>query len=303
MSILITGSNGFVGNYLVKEFPEEHLFGIDIQEENKNNNISTYECVDITNITILRDFIIKNKINKIFHLAGIANQRFANENPLLAIKTNIIGTVNLFEICKENPDIRILVSGTSAVYDNSETFLSENSKINLKSFYTTTKYSIELLAAQYCKYYNTDIVITRSFNHTGPGQPPLYVIPEFAKQCAQIERGEIEPIIEVGNLKVKRDFLHVKDVVKAYSLLMRKGNSGEIYNVASGNSYLIQDLLGILLKKVNRKVKIEIDPEKYRENEVKDLKGDISKLRDLGWSPSFSIETLLDSVYTYWLKN
>ena len=151
--------------------------------------------------------------------------------------------------------------------------------------------------------YHIPIVITRAFNHTGPRQTPQFVISDFAKQIAEIETGRREPIIYVGNLAVKRDFLDVRDVVNAYYQLSQNGEPGEIYNVASGTTYLIQEILEKLISFSTKKIAIEIDQAKFRPTELPVLMGDPAKLQNMtGWQPQLSLEQTLADVLNYWRR-
>ena len=152
--------------------------------------------------------------------------------------------------------------------------------------------------------YKLQIVIARSFNHTGPGQPSDFVCSNFARQIANIEKGRQQPVIKIGDSKVKRDFSDVRDIVKAYLLLIEKGVGGGVYNVCSGQAFTIGKILDKLLKLSGVKVRIEPDPSKMKATVVPILHGDHSKLTAVtGWEPTISFDKTLSDILKYWRKS
>jgi GDP-4-dehydro-6-deoxy-D-mannose reductase len=158
-----------------------------------------------------------------------------------------------------------------------------------------------MMGLQYFLSYQLPIVRVRPFNHTGPGQRETFVAPDFALQIAKIEAGLQEPIMLVGNLEAKRDFTDVRDVVRAYHLLMKQGKPGETYNVSSNKAYSIQYLLDTLLSFTDAKIQVQIDPTKMRPVDVPLVQGDYRRLHDLtGWQPAIPFEeTLRDLLNDY----
>jgi GDP-4-dehydro-6-deoxy-D-mannose reductase len=158
---------------------------------------------------------------------------------------------------------------------------------------------------QFCRtfasLYHVDAVITRSFNHTGAGQSDVFVLPSFARQIAEIKAGRRERVMRVGNLDVKRDFLDVRDVCGAYMLLLDKGAPGETYNVCSGRSYHLRDLLDRMCELAGVDVDIVVDPERLRPVDMPELRGDAAKLSAAtGWAPEVSIDDTLRSLLSHW---
>ena len=167
--------------------------------------------------------------------------------------------------------------------------------------YAVSKITQDYLSLQYKLAYKLDIVRVRPFNHTGPGQTPVFAIPSFAKQIAQIEKGQIEPVLKVGNLSAKRDFTDVRDIVKGYCLLMEKGVNGEVYNIGSGQSFEMKKLLDMLLSLSNKKITVESDSEKFKPGSIFDVYCDYAKLNSLtGWKPKIPIEKTLQDTLDYW---
>ena len=141
----------------------------------------------------------------------------------------------------------------------------------------------------------------RAFNHVGPGQAPLFVVSDFCKQTAEIEKGLKEPVIRVGNLSARRDFTDVRDVVRAYALLILKGTAGETYNVGSGRAVTIRSILDMIVSMSSAKITVEVDQNKIRPVDVPVIEADISKInRETGWKPVISIEQTIRETLDYW---
>ena len=307
-SALITGISGFVGPYLAKELIQNKydVFGLD--RSGKNNPDSKFEIQDshILQCNLLDKNNVFKVINEIrpdyiFHLAGFSSVKDSWEKPELCRKINVEGTKNLLEgIISAKLDPKILIVTSAEVYGKPKKLpLKETSPLSPESPYAKSRVEQEKLLEN---YKNLNWIISRSFNHTGPGQQPIFVIPEFAKQLVEIKKGKIEPKIMVGNLEAKRDFSDVRDIVQAYRLLLEKGRKHEIYNVCSGKSYIIRDLLNKLIKIVGKEVQVEIDKNKFRPVDIKELRGDNSKIRELGFENTFDIEQTLRDSLEWWEK-
>lgn len=179
--------------------------------------------------------------------------------------------------------------------------LTERSPVEPVSPYAVSKAAQSMLVLQYHSAYGIECMVTRSFSHTGPGQTGRFVLPAFAKQCAAIKAGLSEPLIRVGNLDVTRDFLDVRDVVRAYRLLVEKGRAGTIYNVCRGEGLSLGDALRMLGGMTGREVDTEIDTNLLRPVDVPLLIGDSGRLREqTGWTPSISNERMLEDLFRYW---
>jgi len=300
---LITGISGFVGPYLTQELIKHgyEVFGCDRSSKNsldskcKIPDPHTFKC-DLLNKKDIFEIINRVRPDQIFHLAGFSSVKDSWNKPELCRKINVKGTKNLLDSiieAKLNP--RILIVTSAEVYGKpKELPQKETSSLSPESPYAKSRVEQEKLLES---YKNLDWVVSRSFNHTGPGQQPIFVIPEFAQQLINIKNNKIEPKIMVGNLEAKRDFSDVKDVVMAYRLLLEKGKMHEIYNVCSGKSYMIKDLLNKMIKIIGKEVIVEIDKNKFRTVDIKELRGDNSKIRELGFENRFGIEeTLADMI-------
>lgn len=297
MKALVTGSNGFVGHYLKIELEKNNIevIGMDLE----GDAIHT----DLLDAVSVRNAVFQLKPDFVFHLAGQSSVGLSWQKPQMSVSVNINGTLNLLDAIRDLAgDTRIIIIGSSDEYGKiteGQCPIEETIFPKPASPYAVSKYAQELMAKTYVSAYDMDIVLTRSFNHTGPYQKRGFVIPDFASQIAMIERGAPN-ILSVGNLEAGRDISDVRDIVKGYYLLAKEGKKGEIYNVGSGQAYQIQSLLQTLLNMSNREIKINQDAEKMRPIDIPLIVSDIRKIRTLGYQPRYSIEETLKDTLDYW---
>jgi GDP-4-dehydro-6-deoxy-D-mannose reductase len=302
--ILITGGTGFVGSYLVRFLKSADAKIVVVSsEEPKIREAGVEYCrVDIRNLDEIQAAFRAAKPNQVFHLAGVSSVARSWDNPRLAFDVNVVGSYNVFETALCLPfSPRILNVSTSQVYAPSSSPLTETSQLAPDNPYAATKAMAELLMVQYKKCANGGVITARAFNHTGPGQSPDFVLPSFAKQFAEVEAGLCAPLLKVGNINVKRDFTDVRDVVAAYCELLDKGMAGESYNVCSGRSILLADVVKLLQENCKVRVKIEVEADRVRSSDVPELVGDPRKLQmATGWSHKIPLETTLKDLQDYW---
>ena len=308
--VFITGITGFAGTHLVKEL---RLRGVEASgtaypEKPGEWNASPEERVfvqDIIDDKGLSALIAQARPDWVFHLAAVSNVRHSWEKRRETLETNLTGTLNLFEAVRKHvPEARVLYVSSSDVYGILSPLskaLSEEDAVEPVNPYAFTKIGGEILSRFYARIEGLDLVIARPFPHTGPGQSPDFVCSDWASQIAQIEKRRKEPVIKVGNLDAERDFLDVRDVVKAYILLMEKGERGEIYNICSGNAVSLKEVLDILLSFSGESIGIEVDPGKMRKIDIPFLAGDNRKIRRrTSWQPNISISRSLEDLIQYW---
>ena len=265
--------------------------------------IKIAEC-DITDFNSLRKLINRIKPDRIYHLAGFSSVGESFAKPLDVVEVNVRGTLYMLEILRKvKKRIKLLVVSSSDVYGKVKTMdlpIKETHPLKPVSPYGSSKACADLLAFQYYQSYGIPVIRTRSFNHTGPRQRLGFVVPDFASQIAKIDQGVSKAIMKVGNLSAKRDISDVRDVVRAYYLLMEKGRPGEAYNVCSGKAYRIETLLSTLLRFSTKDIKIR-KKDKTRPAEIPILLGDNSKMeKELGWKPRISIHKTLKDTLDYW---
>jgi GDP-4-dehydro-6-deoxy-D-mannose reductase len=196
---------------------------------------------------------------------------------------------------------KILNVSTSQVYAPSNAALLETSPLSPDNPYAASKAMAELLAIQYRKFTKGGIITARAFNHTGPGQSTTFALPSFARQLAEMEAGLRPTTLKVGTIDVRRDFTDVRDVVVAYYELLEKGAVGEAYNVCSGRTVLLADLVKELQNNCSVAVTMEIDPARVRPGDVPQIVGDTGKLnKTTGWLPKIPLEKTLKELLEYW---
>lgn len=313
MKILITGITGFVGSHLIEylmTLKDIKIWGIRRWRSRLENIMHIYEQIpmeecDLRDLTSVTGIINKIKPDRIFHLAAQSYVPTSWAAPAETLSTNIIGTLNIFEGCRQiglNPLIQI--AGSSEEYGmvyQDELPIKETNPLRPLSPYGVSKVGQDLLGYQYFMSYGLPVIRTRGFNHTGPRRGDVFVSSNFARQIARIEAGQQEPVIYVGNLEARRDFSDVRDMVKGYWLALDKGQPGEVYNICSGNDYSIQHVLDILLGLTKLKIKVLADPARMRPSDVPVLVGDNTKfVKQTGWHPTIPFTKTLEDILNYW---
>jgi len=313
--ILITGASGFVGSYiidyLVKNSPQDSVIGtyyskdsLNILGENKNKIKSVK--IDLSKEEEVNSLISQEKPDILYHLAAFTSPSQSFESPNKTVVNNISCQLNILEALRKNKltDTKTLVVSSAEVYGNvakEDLPIDESVPFNPTNPYAVSKLAQDYLGRQYFLSFGLKVIRVRPFNHIGPRQSSGFVVSAFAKKIAEIEKGKREPVLPVGNLDAKRDFTDVRDMVKAYALLMEKGSLGEVYNIGSGTSYKISDILNMLLSFTDKKISIELDKSLLRPNDNPNLVCDPSKIRNaVGWKTEVPIEKTLKDTLDYW---
>lgn len=313
MKVLITGIAGFLGSHLSEYLLTKdniEIYGVikprgDIENiRHIKDKLILYEC-DIRDAHSVEDVLKKVSPEKIFHLAAKSHVVTSWQAPEETLTTNILGQLNIFESVRKlkvNPFIQ--VAGSSEEYGlvgEDELPVKETRLLRPLSPYAVSKVAQDLLGYQYHKSYGLNIIRTRAFNHTGPRRKEVFVCSNFAKQIAMIEKGKQAPIIYAGNLKPKRDFTDVRDVARAYWLVLERCQPGEVYNICSGKAREIKEILDILLSFSKHKIEVREGPEKLRPSDIPVMQGDSAKLREkTGWKPEIPFEQTLEDLLNYW---
>ncbi len=293
MKALITGINGFVGQYLKKHLLSigYNVYGID----HHSNNKDTFEA-DIRAIDKLGNIVKEIQPDEIYHLAGIANVAYGNIGDFYNV--HALGTLNLCDaVEKSGGNPKILYVSTSNVYGivpEDKQPIIETQPVMPVNHYGASKAAGEMISHKYIAD-GLRIIIVRSFNHTGPGQSESFIIPKLTKAFAFMQSE-----IGLGDTNTKRDFTDVRDVVKAYSMVMQKAGAGDIYNVCSGKTYSIDDILGYLKNLTGHAIRIkQVDSLKRAVDPVLFI-GNNQRLKKLGWSADIPIEqTIKDMINFY----
>jgi GDP-4-dehydro-6-deoxy-D-mannose reductase len=308
MKALIIGGGGFVGPYLVKELVQNQGMEVDVtktEKEELNLPNASVHNLDILDIAQISELLNRLKPDYIFHLAAQSSVAYSWKNPGLTIDVNIKGCANLLDVVKDlDYKPRVLLIGSGEEYGHirdGECPIVEDNVLRPGNIYAATKSCQNMLGRIYAQGYGLDIMMVRAFNHIGPNQTPTFVVADFCKQVADIEKGLAEPIIYVGNLSAKRDFTDVRDVVRAYGLLVQGGVSGETYNVGTGHAIAIQEILDMIVGMSSAKISVRVDENKLRPVDVPIIEPDITKIKNtVGWTPRIKLETTLQETLNYW---
>jgi GDP-4-dehydro-6-deoxy-D-mannose reductase len=312
MRTLVTGITGFAGSHLAEFLLEEghEVFGAR-RLRSPLANVShlqgklTLLDTELTDQTSVDSLLEQAKPDLIFHLAAMSFVKASWAYPGFTLFNNLSSQLCIFEAIRSlKLDPRIQIAGSSEEYghaEESELPLREDSPLRPMSPYGVSKVAQDMLAYQYFQSYGLKTIRTRAFNHTGPRRGEVFASSSFAKQIAEIELGKREPVIRVGNLDAQRDFSDVRDVVRAYYFACTKGEPGEVYNICSGKSVTIREMLDILLGLAKCKVRVETDASRLRPSDVQLLRGDATKFqRAVGWAPKYDLPTTLADLLDYW---
>lgn len=296
MKVLIFGASGFVGPYLAREFTEHgyEVIGTDIKE----TSAMPYKFADILDASSVECVVRETAPDMIVNLAAISSVGRSWNIPQTTISVNVIGALNILEAARQLENSpKILFVGSSEEYEASSEPISEKNPLNANNPYGISKAAQERFAEVYRERFGMKIYCVRPFNHTGPGQSESFVLPSFCKQVAEIEKSGRPGAIKVGNLSAKRDFSHVKDVVRAYRMILESDDCETIYNVGSGTAYSLRELLNYILKFSGQKITVEVDLTRFRPIDTPVVCCDNGFIRDrLGWKPELSVFNALREI-------
>ena len=302
--VLITGATGFAGSHLVESLAgTAGVVGWGRSSPSPEfARLAEWTVIDLLDRDRVQRELATLRPAAIFHLAGSPQVAESWRDSTTPLAGNVLATAHLFDaIRRAELRCRVLVTGSATIYAPSESPLKESDPLAPTNPYAISKLAQEQLALRAASEDGLEIVMVRAFNHTGPRQSPAFVAPSMARQIALIEAGRAEPVMRVGNLQSLRDFLDVRDIVRAYTALMERGKAGEIYNVGSGTGRRIQSLLDALRSRSRVPVHVEADPQRLRPIENTAVIADASRLRDqTGWQPEISFDSMLDHLMEYW---
>jgi GDP-4-dehydro-6-deoxy-D-mannose reductase len=311
---LITGFSGFVAkhflDFLDMQATPAYVLGVDIHKPEFNiygfkHVHCSFEQTDLLNKDQVDNIIYQFQPAYILHLASFSSVAFSWKNPIASFANNTNIFLNLLEKVRGmNLDCRILSIGSSEEYGNVKEAgmpLYESHTLNPVSPYAVARVSQEMLSKIYVDGYGMDIVMTRSFNHIGPGQKDLFVISSFAKQLVALTKEDKGAELVTGDISIIRDFVDVRDVVRAYYLLFKKGRKGEVYNICGGKGITLREVIDQMADILNLKVATRINEHFIRPNDNKIIIGSNEKIKtDTGWSQEISLEKSLQDIITYW---
>jgi GDP-4-dehydro-6-deoxy-D-mannose reductase len=308
---LITGIGGFAGSHLADYLLAEtdwQIVGCVLNECDTPPHLQdrvSCRIVDLRDPNAVQRVLDQVAPDYIFHLAALATVADSWRNPWPVLENNIRAQLNLLEaLVALGATPRTMITGSNEEYGlvrPDELPLTEESPLRPNSPYGVSKVAQDMLGLQYFLSHKLPVIRVRPFNHIGPRQAAGFVAPDFARQIAVAEAGHHPPHIQVGNLSAQRDFTDVRDMVRGYYLAITQGVPGQVYNIGSGQSHAIQELLDLLLSHSQVEIQVEQDPARLRPSDVPVVRCNADRFRALtGWEPTIPFETSLLDVLDDW---
>ncbi len=307
---LIIGGGGFVGRYLAEHLKRngDQVFVTKLPHEKIKTE--EYEIYDLNILDAEKVFSLLNHIHPdvIYHLAAQSSVAQSWKNPGLTVDINIKGTLNILNSMRKLTYFpRILLVGSGEEYGKvlpEEVPVDEETLLRPGNIYAASKACQNMIGKIYADAYSMHIIMARAFNHIGPGQSEQFVVSDFCKQVATLERDQSAAVIKVGNLKARRDFTDVRDVVRAYALLMDKGKIGETYNVGSGKAVSIEEILKKIISLSTKTICVEVEEKRLRPIDIPVIEADIKKLqKHTDWYPEIQMSQTIGQTLDYWRKH
>jgi GDP-4-dehydro-6-deoxy-D-mannose reductase len=314
---LVTGADGFVGQHLVSELLKrgEDVVGAVRFQPPQLTTLAPDEADRIRWLTLelerqetVSEVVRDVGADRIFHLAGLSSVADSLDDAVSPMRINVVGTLFLLDELarlrtEKRPAPAVLISGSSQVYGSAATRhvpLGEDDPLEPLSPYAVSKAAQEMLGLQFYRAHDLPVVVTRSFNHTGPGQRPVFVAAQLAARIHAIREGGRRGTVKVGNTEARRDFTDVRDVVRAYIALTERGEPGCVYNVCSGRSFGVGELLGMLAELAGVEVEVERDPDLERKVDIPEMVGSYARLAEAtGWEPEIDMRRSLADLLAF----
>lgn len=301
MRVIVTGASGFVGRYLIRELHEHghEVVALDRRPSDAPLDVRSHHQVDLRNIEALTALIDREQPGACVHLAAISSIPTCKDQPLQTMQVNVVGTQHLLEAFRLSaPTARFLFVSTGHAYgvaarDHSVT---EETGLAPDSLYAASKAAADLLTLSYARSYNLPALVARPNNHIGPGQTTQFVVASLASQIKALTQSPPPHSLSVGNLESVRDFTDVRDVVRAYRLLLESGQPGLAYNIGSGRQVSIGDIVRTLCKAAGVEPALVVSQARFRPTDHSPLL-DTSRIHEhTGWQPAFSLEQTLRDI-------
>ena len=305
MRVLVFGATGFAGKHLVEALvgAGHRVCAVEHRSVSGDVNpaVERARC-DIRDAQGVEGLLDHFAPDAVINLAGLASPPAAHARPVEAFEINALGPVQLLEaLANRASATRVLMISSSEVYGKAgsgEFPLTEDAPLAPAGIYGATKASVDVATRAFAATKNVDAICVRPFNHTGPGQGTEFVCADFATQLAEISLARREPLLEVGNLDVTRDFTDVRDIVRGYVAILEKGRSGEAYNLCSGREVLLTTMVEELCSIAGVSPEIRTVPERWRPADVPAYWGSAAKAEeDLGWKPEIPWRRTLEDLY------
>ena len=311
MRVFITGAGGFVGGHLIDHLlglPNLELYAGVLFPPGQNPRLDGRPVIqrqcDLRDAAAVQAVVDAVQPDLVFHLAAMAEVARSFKAPWETLANNIGAQVHLLEALRvTNRQARVLVVSSAEIYGAAGGILNEDVPFAPTNPYSVSKVAQDMLGLQYFLAYDMPIVRARPFNHLGPSQAGGFAASDFASQIAAIEAGQHPPVMYVGNLNAERDFTDVRDVVRAYYLMLTQGDPGAVYHVCSGQGHSIQTVLDMLLSMSSVQIEVRQDPARMRPVDVPCRVGDASRLHArTGWEPVIPLEQSLRDILDDWRR-
>lgn len=304
--VLVTGASGFVGGQICTLLKRAgaRVCGTGEEGQPVPPEIDDWHVMDVLNPAAVDRAVAPRPPDAVVHLAGQSSAAFSFERPVETYRVNVLGTWTILDsIRRHAPGARVLVVGSGEVYgpQSEGTRATEATPFRPVSPYALSKAAADALSDAFARRHGLEVIRTRSFGHTGAGQRPVFAVPSFARQIAEIEAGRLEPTLRVGNLEVTRDLTDVRDVVAAYLALIERGRAGAAYNVCRGEGVRLADVVRLMVARARAPIRVEVDPSLVRPADISYLVGDPSAIRrDTHWQAITPLEDTLEAVLQDW---
>lgn len=296
MKVLITGASGFVGGHAVSVFSEA---GWTVLKQDIAGDEGT-RCFDICRQDPLIDLIRTERPDACLHLAGMSFVPDGWKRPAEMCRINLLGTVNLLEAFRsEAAEASLLLASTANVYQTVDVHDDLSGKVHFQPSnpYSISKLAADLTMLSYADRHGMRAMTARPVSHIGPGQSPRFVVPSFARQLKMIAAGRQKPVLKVGNMSSRRDFMDVRDVARAYLMLIESGAPGSHYNIATGRLVAIKTVLAEMCSIADVEPEIETDPDLYRPTDSSPILDTEPLRKATGWEPRFTLSQSLRDIY------
>lgn len=314
MRVLITGSEGFAGSHLVEHClaQGDEVWGTCAQGARATNiahllDAMTVRVGDLSRHDFVYEVLNEARFDAIYHLAAVSFVPDAERGPARAYEINVLAGIHLLEAIRtQHSHAKVVLASSAEVYGHVKPEnmpIGETQPLAPVNIFASGKAALELAAHPFVTTYGLDVTIARPFNHTGPRQRSDFVCSTFAQQIARIEAGG-EKVIYVGDLSPKRDFSDVRDIVRGYRLLAERGERGVAYNLGSGQSVPVKEILDTLVQMSRVKVEVVTDPKRVRQTQVMDVYGSFGRIQErCGWKPEIPFEKTLRDLLNWHRDN
>lgn len=302
--VLIFGINGFVGKYLSKEFLDNgyEVVGSSRMGQYPLKDLSASYVCDILDSDQVKNVISETAPDIIVNLAGRSSVGISWRIPRNTVEVNVCGSLNILEAIRTcDMDCKVQLIGSSEEYDEAKVLLNESMPLKATNPYGISKMMLEHFAEIYRQHYGMKVYFVRAFNHTGIGQTDTFVIPSWCRQAAAISLSGRDGKMTVGNLEIIRDFSDVRDVVRAYRLIVESNKPEEVFNVGSGRALSLKEIIDYIRELSKQSIQLEMDTKLIRPIENSVICCDHSKItRMLGWEPEYDIFDTIKEIFEYY---